>query len=117
MHNISANYTSGFGLKAGGDYTRYTTTANHNMTAVMEDNTENRFALQGGQQIDSYSVYADQSHDLPNLWKIARLSSFRASSLMKRISFAWFRPMSGSLMLLTMASMNFLEEIRSAMVL
>lgn len=77
MHNFSANYTSGFGLKAGGDYTRYTTTANHKMTAVMEDNTENRFALQGGQQIDSYSIYADQSHKLPNSWEIGYGASFR----------------------------------------
>ena len=77
MHNISVNYNSGFGLNAGGDYTRYTTTTNHKMTAVMEDNTENRFALQGSQKIDSYSMYADQSHDLPDSWKIGYGASFK----------------------------------------
>ena len=70
MHNIAVQYSSGFGLELGGDYTRFTSDNNQTMLTQLTDNSENAYTLTGGQCIDRYSVYADQKHSLPNNWGI-----------------------------------------------
>ena len=41
MYNIAVQYSSGFGLEVGGDYTRYTSDNNQIMFTRLVDNTEN----------------------------------------------------------------------------
>lgn len=77
MHNIAAQYTSGFGLELGGDYTRFTSDNNQTMLTQLADNSENSYTLTGGQRIDRYSVYADQKHSLANNWGIGYGVSYR----------------------------------------
>ena len=77
MHNIAAQYTSGFGLELGGDYTRFTSDNNQTMLTQLADNSENSYTLTGGQRIDRYSVYADQKHSLANNWGIGYGASYR----------------------------------------
>ena len=61
MHNIAVQYSSGFGLELGGDYTRFTSDNNQTMLTQLTDNSENAYTLTGGQCIDRYSVYADRN--------------------------------------------------------
>lgn len=77
MHNIAAQYTSGFGLELGGDYTRFTSDNNQTMLTQLANNSENSYTLTGGQRIDRYSVYADQKHSLANNWGIGYGVSYR----------------------------------------
>ena len=70
MYNIAVQYSSGFGLEVGGDYTRYTSDNNQIMFTRLVDNTENTYTLTGGQRINRYSVFADQKHNLANNWSI-----------------------------------------------
>ena len=77
MHNIALQYSSGFGLELGGDYTRYTSDNNQTMSTQLADKSENAYTLTGGQRIDRYSVYADQKHRLANNWGIGYGVSYR----------------------------------------
>ena len=77
MHNIAVQYTSGFGLELGGDYTRFTSDNNQSMLNKLTDNSENAYSLAGGQRINRYSVYADQKHSLVNNWGIGYGVSYR----------------------------------------
>lgn len=77
MHNIALQYSSGFGLELGGDYTRYTSDNNQTMSTQLTDKSENAYTLTGGQRIDRYSVYADQKHRLANNWSIGYGVSYR----------------------------------------
>lgn len=40
MHNIAVQYSSGFGLELGGDYTRFTSDNNQTMLTQLTDNSE-----------------------------------------------------------------------------
>lgn len=77
MHNIALQYSSGFGLELGGDYTRYTSDNNQTMSTQLADKSKNAYTLTGGQRIDRYSVYADQKHRLANNWGIGYGVSYR----------------------------------------
>ena len=77
MYNIAVQYSSGFGLEVGGDYTRYTSDNNQIMFTRLVDNTENTYTLTGGQRINRYSVFADQKHNLANNWSIGYGLSYR----------------------------------------
>ena len=77
MYNIAVQYSSGFGLEVGGDYTRYTSDNNQLMSTRLVDNTENTYTLTGGQRINRYSVFADQKHNLANNWSIGYGLSYR----------------------------------------
>lgn len=68
LHNVSLRYTSGFGLELGGDYTAYRMDNSQQMQVDYNDGSRKSFNLSGGQQIDKYTVYADQSHALPENW-------------------------------------------------
>jgi len=67
MHNISFNYSSGFGLKLGADYTFY---KNHAIQSYHENMEEKKdaFAARSKQDINKVSFYADQSHNLKDDW-------------------------------------------------
>lgn len=77
MYNIAVQYSSGFGLEVGSDYTRYTSDNNQIMFTRLVDNTENTYTLTGGQRINRYSVFADQKHNLANNWSIGYGLSYR----------------------------------------
>lgn len=76
MHNIAVQYSSGFGLELGGDYTRFTSDNNQTMLTQLADMSENTYTLTGGQRIDRYTVYADQKHSLANNWGIGYGGSY-----------------------------------------
>jgi hypothetical protein len=67
MHNVLADYSSRFGLKAGIEYTSY---GNHTNQHFIEKMTgkENAFVADAKQAINRYRLFADQSHSLPSEW-------------------------------------------------
>jgi hypothetical protein len=69
MHNVLTDYSSGFGLKAGAEYTSYNT---HTVQYFSEKMTgkENEFTADAKQGIDRYRFFADQSHSLPSEWTL-----------------------------------------------
>lgn len=69
MHNASLDYTSGFGLNAGINYTFYRShQQQHFADGTGED--ENRFRANERQQVNRWKVYADQSHELAHDWAL-----------------------------------------------
>jgi len=67
MHNLSLNYTSGFGFSTGVDFTSY---INHTTQYYEEKKKEQEDAFNAvsQQDIQRFSFYADQSHDLGKEW-------------------------------------------------
>ncbi len=63
MHNLAFNYTSGLGLKAGVEYTRYKSCIGQHFSEYMESD-KNEFTADAGQYIDRYRFFVDQSHRL-----------------------------------------------------
>lgn len=63
MHHILLNYSSGFGLKSGIEYTSY---KDHTSQRFMEnkENKENDFIANSKQRINRYRIFADQSHSI-----------------------------------------------------
>lgn len=70
MHNVSVQYTTGFGLDIGGDYTLYTSDNNQKMHTTFESGKKSSFSLIGEQHISRYSIYADEKHNLPQNWTL-----------------------------------------------
>ncbi|MDR0750722.1 MAG: outer membrane beta-barrel protein [Tannerellaceae bacterium] len=68
MHNALLSYTSGFGLKAGVEYTGYREAASQHFVEKKE-NKENDFEAWSAQTINRYRVFADQSHTA-GAWKL-----------------------------------------------
>lgn len=77
MHNVSLQYHSGVGLEIGGDYTRYFSDNEQDLNVNYTDDHRNHFKLSAGQEIDRYSIYADQSHQLPQSWNLGYGVSYR----------------------------------------
>jgi hypothetical protein len=69
MHNVSIDYSSGFGLKTGIEYTSYRNHTNQHFTEKMTGR-ENGFDAAAKQEINRYRLFADQSHSLPYEWKL-----------------------------------------------
>lgn len=69
MHNIALNYTSGFGLSTGADFTYY---RNHTTQYYREqmEGKENAFDANAKQNIKKFSFYADQNHTLNKGWAL-----------------------------------------------
>jgi len=63
MHNILLNYSSGFGLKTGIEYTSYRDRTSQHFIENKE-NKENDFIANSKQSIDRYRIFADQSHSI-----------------------------------------------------
>lgn len=69
MHNLELNYSSGFGLSTGVNYTFYNNDSQQNYVELL-NKKENAFVANSKQRINKISVYADQSHQLAQGWKI-----------------------------------------------
>jgi hypothetical protein len=69
MHNILMDYSSGFGLKAGTEYTFYKSNTNQHFAEEMTGK-ENVFAADAKQRINRYRFFADQNHSLPFEWTL-----------------------------------------------
>lgn len=76
MHNAALNYTSGFGFRAGADYTNFTSTDTQNFFDRSPEEVEPRFVSRSDQHIDRWKIYADQSHSLPHDWTLNYGTSF-----------------------------------------
>lgn len=76
MHNAALNYTSGFGFRAGADYTNFTSTDTQNFFDRSPEEVETRFVSRSDQHIDRWKIYADQSHSLPHDWTLNYGTSF-----------------------------------------
>lgn len=63
MHNLLLNYSSGFGMKTGIEYTCY---KDHTFQHFIESSQgkENDFIADSRQNINRYRLYADQSHSI-----------------------------------------------------
>lgn len=66
-HDISADYTSAFGLQTGIAYNYWQT----NGVQSMEYDGMPAFNYRTRQRIDNYKVYADQTHKLAKGWKLS----------------------------------------------
>ncbi|MDR1610039.1 MAG: TonB-dependent receptor [Candidatus Symbiothrix sp.] len=69
LHNVLANYSSGFGLKTGVEYTSYKNFTNQRFMEKMTGK-ENEFVADAKQEINRYRLFADQSHSLPSEWTL-----------------------------------------------
>ena len=69
MHDVLMDYVSGFGLKAGAEYTLYNTFTNQHFSEKMSGK-ENEFTADAKQKINRYRFFADQSHLLPSDWTL-----------------------------------------------
>jgi hypothetical protein len=69
MHNVSVDYSSGFGMKTGVEYTSYRNYTNQHFTEKMTGR-ENSFSADAKQEISRYRFFADQSHSLSGEWKL-----------------------------------------------
>lgn len=68
MHNAALSYASGFGLDAGIDYTFYKSHTTQNYKENMKGK-EDAFNAQTKQDINRFSAYVDQTHDLGG-WRL-----------------------------------------------
>jgi hypothetical protein len=69
MHNVLMNYSSGFGLKAGAEYTFYKSYTDQHFAEKMTGK-ESEFTANAKQTINRYRFFADQSHSLPSEWTL-----------------------------------------------
>jgi len=71
FHNISLDYSSGFGLKTGINYTYYSApSVKHYSDVLKENNFESEYVSSSKQKINSFTFYADQEYKLKNNWKL-----------------------------------------------
>lgn len=94
MHNVSLQYHSGVGLDIGGDYTYYTSDNNQTLQADFADGSRSSFSMTGGQKIDRYSIYADQTHSLAHEWRFGYGASYRFA---KDRDFQTYRQVTGDI--------------------
>lgn len=76
MHNAALNYTSGFGFRAGADYTYFISTDTQDFFDRSPEDVETRFVSRSDQHIDRWKIYADQSHSLSHDWTLNYGTSF-----------------------------------------
>ena len=69
MHNILAEYTLGFGLKTGIEYTSYRNHTNQHFSEMFTGK-EDEFLADAKQNINRYRFFADQSHALASEWTL-----------------------------------------------
>lgn len=94
MYNFALQYNSGTGLTACGDYTHYVSGNNQSLYTNYQDSSQSSFSMIGGQEIDRYSVYADQKHKLPHGWDLGYGASYR---LVKDRDFQTYNEVSGNI--------------------
>lgn len=76
MHNVALSYASGFGLKAGADYTYYSSQGTQDFADTDGNGGKTAFVSDSEQRIDRWKAYADQSHTLPKGWTLNYGASF-----------------------------------------
>lgn len=64
MHNLALDYLSGFGMKAGINYTSYHSESHQQFTNKDNKKQTSEFHTTSGQIIDRWKIYVDQSHTL-----------------------------------------------------
>jgi hypothetical protein len=69
MHNILIDYSAGFGLKVGTEYTSYNAHSKQHFSEKITGK-ENEFTTDAKQEINRYRFFADQSHSLPSKWEL-----------------------------------------------
>ena len=69
MHNVELAYQSGFGLKAGLNYTFYNSPSDMNFRNRASTGESTDWVSNSGQRINRLEAYADQSHELAGSWK------------------------------------------------
>ena len=80
MHNLALDYTSGFGMNAGMNYTSYQSESNQQFTNKDNENQTSEFQTTSGQTIDRWKIYVDQSHALAQEWTLNYGTSFAYAS-------------------------------------
>lgn len=70
LHNLELNYTSGFGLSIGVNYTYYDNNTEQNYEEKMMGK-EDAFKANSKQRINRVTFFADQSHTLDKGWKLS----------------------------------------------
>lgn len=76
MHNFALDYTSGFGLKAGLNYTYYKAPSTQYFFNTDVAGNQTSFVSDARQRIDAVMAYADQSHSLKNNWTLTYGAKF-----------------------------------------
>lgn len=76
MHNLSLDYTSGFGLKAGANYTYFNSPSVQRFSDTDAEGVSTHFVSDARQRIHTFMVYADQAHALPRNWKVTYGAKF-----------------------------------------
>ncbi|MDR1402327.1 MAG: TonB-dependent receptor family protein [Tannerellaceae bacterium] len=71
MHDVSLTCTAPFGLKAGGEYTRFRSASLQAMQYIRDETTVNAFAYDISQRINRANVYADMAHSLAHGWQLS----------------------------------------------
>ena len=79
MHNIALNYTSGFGLSTGVDYTFYKNHTTQNYQEKMVGK-EDAFDSKSKQDINKIAFYADQTNSLGKDWSLNYGTKFSYAS-------------------------------------
>lgn len=79
MHNIALNYTSGFGLSTGIDFTSYKNHTTQHYRERMEGK-EDAFDARSKQDIRRLTFYADQSHPVGKGWSVTYGAKFSFAS-------------------------------------
>ena len=70
MHNLSLDYTASFGLKAGINYTYFTSEGVQDFQETPVEGDQISFINRTHQRINRWNVYADQSHALSKGWTL-----------------------------------------------
>lgn len=70
MHNVTLDYSASFGLKAGGNYTYFTSEGTQDFLETDKKGSRISFVNRTHQRINRWNVYADQSHALPKGWAL-----------------------------------------------
>lgn len=92
MHNVNMDYTSGFGLNAGLDYTYYAYPTTQDYTNRNESSVQ-RFLTDASQTINRWNAYVGQTHTLPDDWELNYGINF---TFAKDKSLQVYRPQDGS---------------------
>lgn len=104
MHNVNLDYTSGWGLNAGIDYTYYNYPTTQDYTNKTE-NSDQQFLADASQTINRWNVYAGQTHTLPGDWSLNYGINF---TFAKDKSSQVYRPQDGS----DMSSLNTYTDLK-----
>ena len=76
LHNIGLDYTSGFGLKTGANYTFYRSSSEQDFHNIYSSGNPTDFISKSQQKINRVMFYADQNHALAKQWNLNYGASF-----------------------------------------